>query len=217
MSQAASGAVKIHRALISVYDKTGIADFARSLHELGIHIIASGGTAGAIDLAGIPVTETRELTGYRDILNHRVVTLHPTVHGGILAKRNDEDDLSDMSEFGILPIDLVVVGLYPFREMSKDPDNGLGDIIEAIDVGGPTLIMAAVKNMAYVGAVTNSKQYNTVIQELVLNDGHLSVNTRVHLALIAANAVSGFRIRNNSWLAENREGLIRLLEGDLTE
>jgi phosphoribosylaminoimidazolecarboxamide formyltransferase/IMP cyclohydrolase len=160
------------RALLSVYDKAGIVEFARALDELGCELVSSGGTAAALSDAGLPVTDVADLTGVPAILGHRVVTLHPKVHGGILADLDDTSHRRDMDEYGIDPIDLVVVNAYPF---SSDRS------IELIDIGGPTMIRAAAKNWSRVGVVTNPTQYEVVLADL-RDKGRLSDETRHHLA-----------------------------------
>ena len=160
------------RALLSVYDKTGIVELARDLHDLGWDLVSSGGTARAIAEAGIPVTDVADLTGFPAILGHRVVTLHPKVHGGILADPTDAGHRADMEQYGIEAIDLVVANLYPF---SADPS------IELIDIGGPAMVRAAAKNHAHVGIVTDPSRYAEVIDELRA-DGSLSQATRTRLA-----------------------------------
>ena len=133
-------------ALLSVYDKTGIVELADGLHQLGWRVVSSGGTAKAISAAGIPVTDLVELTGVPAILDHRVVTLHPKIHGGLLADPTKESHRADMSEYGIEPIDLVVCNLYPF---ASDPS------IELIDIGGPAMVRAAAKNHQFVAVVVD--------------------------------------------------------------
>ena len=145
------------RALLSVYDKSGVVELARALHELGWDLVSSGGTARAIAEAGVPVTDVADLTGFPAILGHRVVTLHPKVHGGILADPTDPAHRADMDTYGIEPIDLVVANLYPF---SSEPS------IELIDIGGPTMVRAAAKNHAHVGIVTDPARYDEVLAEL---------------------------------------------------
>ncbi len=162
-------------ALLSVYDKSGIVDFARSLHERGWSLVSSGGTARAVADAGVPVTDVAELTGLPAILGHRVVTLHPKIHGGILADPTDSEHVADMDHHGIEPIDLVVVNLYPF---SSDPG------IELIDIGGPAMVRAAAKNHAHVGVVVDPADYRTVLDEIGA-DGALSDATRRRLARTA--------------------------------
>lgn len=160
------------RALLSVYDKSGIVEFAQALHELGWDLISSGGTARAIAAADVPVTDVAEITGVPAILGHRVVTLHPKVHGGLLADPTDAEHRADMAEYGIEPIDLVVANLYPF---ASEPS------IELIDIGGPTMVRAAAKNHAFVGIVTDPSRYEEVLAEL-RTEGALTPATRTRLA-----------------------------------
>ena len=144
-------------ALLSVYDKTGVVELAAGLHELGWRLVSSGGTAKAIAAAGLPVTDVAELTGFPAILGHRVVTLHPAVHAGLLADLDQAEHRAELAELGIEPISLLVVNLYPF---SSQPG------IELIDVGGPAMVRAAAKNHAHVGVVVDPAQYGPVLAEL---------------------------------------------------
>ena len=178
------------RALLSVYDKTGVVDLARSLSELGWDILSSGGTAAAIDEAGIPVTDVADLTGSPPMLGHRVVTLHPKVHGGILADRDDPDHVKDMKRFDIAGIDLVVVNLYPF---SSDPS------IDLIDIGGPAMVRAAAKNHAHVGVIVHPRDYEPVLAEL-RERGGLSETTRRRLARDAFEATAAYDTAILAWL-----------------
>ena len=162
-------------ALLSVYDKSGIVEFATELHDVGWSLVSSGGTARAIADAGLPVTDVAELTGLPAILGHRVVTLHPKIHGGILADPTDGEHVADMEHHGIEPIDLVVVNLYPF---SSDPG------IELIDIGGPAMVRAAAKNHAHVGVLVDPGDYRAVLDEL-RHDGSLGDATRRRLARTA--------------------------------
>jgi len=168
-------------ALLSVYDKTGVADLASALHELGWSLVSSGGTARAIADAGVPVTDVVELTGVPAILGHRVVTLHPKVHGGILADPTDAEHRADMAEYGIEPIDLVVANLYPFGSDSADFAHGGGTAIDLIDIGGPAMVRAAAKNHAFVGIAVDPSDYGPIVEELRA-DGALSLITRRRLA-----------------------------------
>ena len=160
------------RALISVYDKTGVLELAAGLIELGWELIASSGTARVIEAAGLSVIDTADYTGSPTMLGHRVVTLHPRIHGGILADRNDPSHRADLAANGIDPIDLVVVNLYPFEASPS---------IETIDIGGPTMVRAAAKNHAHVGVLVDPADYPAVLDELRL-DGRLSAATRRRLA-----------------------------------
>jgi phosphoribosylaminoimidazolecarboxamide formyltransferase/IMP cyclohydrolase len=178
------------RALLSVYDKTGIVDLARRLHDLGVELVSSGGTAAAITEAGIPVVDVAEFTGYPPMLGHRVVTLHPLVHGAILADRNDPEHLADMARHDIEPIDLVVVNLYPF---STDPS------IELIDIGGPAMVRAAAKNHAYVGVVVDPSDYDEVVAEIAAK-GALSDGLRRRLARAAFARTAAYDAQIVEWL-----------------
>lgn len=173
----------IRRALISVSDKTGIVDFARSLSSMGIAILSTGGTAKLLTEAGIAVTEVSEYTGHPEIMDGRVKTLHPKIHGGILGRR--EQDESVMAEHGIDPIDLVVVNLYPFASTVANPDCTLADAIENIDIGGPTMVRAAAKNHRDVTIVVNASDYDKVLAEMTDNQGSVTAQTRFELAIAA--------------------------------
>ncbi len=178
------------KALLSVYDKTGIAEFAAALHELGVELLSSGGTANAIAAAGIPVTDVADLTGVAAILGHRVVTLHPKVHGGILADRTNPEHLADMETHGIEGIDLVVVNLYPF---SSDPS------IELIDIGGPAMVRAAAKNHAFVGVVVDPADYDLVLADIKAT-GSLGDATRRTLARKAFATTAAYDAQIVQWL-----------------
>ncbi|MEL6892306.1 MAG: bifunctional phosphoribosylaminoimidazolecarboxamide formyltransferase/IMP cyclohydrolase [Actinomycetota bacterium] len=171
-------------ALLSVYDKTGVADLARALDELGWSLVSSGGTARAIAQAGVPVTDVVEWTGVPAILGHRVVTLHPKVHGGILADPTDEEHRTDMDEHGITPIDLVVANLYPFGSDSADFAHGGGSEVDLIDIGGPAMVRAAAKNHAFVGIAVDPGDYDPIVAELRA-EGALTHDTRRRLARAA--------------------------------
>lgn len=177
-------------ALLSVFDKSGIVDFARGLVGLGWDLLSSGGTARALGEAGIPVTDVADLTGYPALLGHRVVTLHPTVHGGILADRDDPDHRRDLATHGIRPIDLVVVNLYPF---SADPS------IDLIDIGGPALIRAAAKNHAHVAVVTSIADYDAVLSEIT-SGGAVSGELRRELARRAFALTADYDNRIATWM-----------------
>ncbi len=176
------GDLKPLSALISVFDKKGIDAFARSLsEEFGVRIISSGGTARVLSEAGIQVRDVKDLTGAPAILGHRVVTLHPKVHGGILAIRDDAEHQADMKEHGIEPIDIVVCGLYPFEQAIAKPDCTFEQAIEMIDIGGPTLVRAAAKNHKYVAILTKPEHQQLVLDEL-RERGGISEATRLSLA-----------------------------------
>jgi phosphoribosylaminoimidazolecarboxamide formyltransferase/IMP cyclohydrolase len=169
------------RALLSVYDKTGIVEFAEGLAGLGWDLVSSGGTAAALREAGLDVADTAEITGFPAILGHRVVTLHPKVHGGILADRTDPAHQADLDAHGIEPFDLVVVNLYPFGADPSTFEHGAARAEELIDIGGPALVRAAAKNHAQVGVVVDPMNYRPVLDEL-RTAGSLSDATRRELA-----------------------------------
>ena len=177
------------RALISVYDKAGVVELAAGLVELGWDLIASGGTAHVIEAAGLPVADTADYTGSPTMLGHRVVTLHPRIHGGILADRDDPAHRADLEANGIDPIDLVVVNLYPFEESPG---------IETIDIGGPTMVRAAAKNHAHVGVVVDPADYEPVLDEL-RSAGRLSAATRGRLARKAFARTAAYEAAITGW------------------
>jgi len=182
---------KIQRALISVSDKTGIAEFAKQLHEqFGIEILSTGGTAKLLSEAGIPVIEVSDYTGFPEMMDGRVKTLHPKIHGGLLGRRGTDDAV--MQEHAIPPIDMVVVNLYPFREAIARPDCDLPTAIENIDIGGPTMLRAAAKNHAGVAVLVNSIDYPRVLEEMADNDGALSDATRFDLAVKTFEHTAGY-------------------------
>jgi len=174
--------MKVRRALVSVHDKTGVVEFARSLAALGIEILSTGGTATLLRKSGVPVRDVSDVTGFPEMLDGRVKTLHPKIHGGILARRDAAADVDALEKHGILPIDLVVVALYPFEATVARSSVTLAEAFEQIDVGGPAMVRAAAKNHASVGVVTDPSQYPRVLAELRANGGALSEATRARLA-----------------------------------
>ena len=178
---------KIKRALISVFDKQGIVEFAKSLEKKNVEIISTGGTARLLKENGINCIKVSDVTGAQEMLDGRVKTLHPYIHGAILAKRENSDHIKQLDKLGITPIDLVVINLYPFEEVTSKPDVDLGVALENIDIGGPTMIRAAAKNFTSVSIVTSKDQYGAIINELFENDGELSLDTRKKLAASAFN------------------------------
>ena len=154
------------RAILSVSDKTGLVDFARGLAARGIELISTGGTAKAISAAGLPVLNVSDVTGFPEMMDGRVKTLHPAVHGGILARRHRPDDLAAIGAQGITPIDIVVVNLYPFGKAAENPDTPFDSLVEEIDIGGPSLLRAAAKNFQDVLVVVNPDDYGKVLEEL---------------------------------------------------
>ncbi|AWB43393.1 bifunctional phosphoribosylaminoimidazolecarboxamide formyltransferase/inosine monophosphate cyclohydrolase [Paenibacillus sp. CAA11] len=171
----------IKRALVSVSDKTGIVDFCRELSKLGVEIISTGGTKNLLSKEGVPVIGISDVTGFPEILDGRVKTLHPAVHSGLLAIRDSAEHQAQMKELGLDYIDLVVVNLYPFQETIAKPDVSYEDAIENIDIGGPTMLRSAAKNHAFVSVVVDAADYQTVLDE-IRSEGDTSLNTRKRLA-----------------------------------
>jgi phosphoribosylaminoimidazolecarboxamide formyltransferase/IMP cyclohydrolase len=173
--------MKVLRALISVSDKGGIVDFARGLQALGIEIISTGGTAKTLREGGVKVVDVSEVTGFPEMMDGRVKTLHPKIHGAILALRGKKEHMEELEKRGIKPIDLVVVNLYPFEETIRASDD-LEKAIENIDIGGPSMLRSAAKNYESVGVVVDPKKYGDILRELKENDCTLSLETRKKLA-----------------------------------
>lgn len=172
----------INRALISVSDKEGVVEFAKTLSDMGIEIISTGGTAKTLSEAGIKVTGISEVTGFPEMMEGRVKTLHPAVHGGLLADRSKPDHMRQIEEQGIKPIDLVAVNLYPFAKTIANPDVSLQDAIENIDIGGPSMVRSSAKNFASVTIIVDPSDYNKVLEEIQSGNGETSYETRSKLA-----------------------------------
>jgi phosphoribosylaminoimidazolecarboxamide formyltransferase / IMP cyclohydrolase len=192
----------IQRALISVSDKNGLAGFAAGLHELGVDLISTSGTAGFLSDAGLPVTSVEELTGSPELLGGRVKTLHPHIHAAILARRNHEDDMASLEREGIEPIDLVVCNLYPFRHVARRRGVTEPEVIANIDVGGPAMVRAAAKNFDSVAVVTDPERYGFLLDELRTGDGDLSDETRRELAAEAFAHTAGYDAAISEWFSE---------------
>jgi phosphoribosylaminoimidazolecarboxamide formyltransferase / IMP cyclohydrolase len=175
----------VRRALISVFDKTGLDEFAAGLSELGVELVASGGTAAYISELGLSVTPVDELTDVPEMLGGRVKTLHPRIHAAILARRDVEEDADALAEYEIEPFDLVCVNLYPFAQVAARKDVREEEAVEMIDVGGPAMLRAAAKNFVHVAPVCLLARYGPVLEELRL-DGDLSAQTRRELAAEAS-------------------------------
>jgi phosphoribosylaminoimidazolecarboxamide formyltransferase / IMP cyclohydrolase len=194
----------VTRALISVSDKTGIADFARALHQRGIEILSTGGTAQLLSESGVPVTEVSEVTGFPEIMDGRIKTLHPRIHGGLLGRAGQDEGV--MTKHGIPRIDLLVVNLYPFERTVADPDCTLEEAIENIDIGGPAMIRAAAKNHARVAVVVDSGDYDAVLRELETRNGEIGNETRFRLAVQAYSHTSRYDTAVASTLARFGQG-----------
>lgn len=173
----------VRRALLSVSDKTGIVEFAKALSARGVALLSTGGTARLLADAGLPVTEVSDHTGFPEMMDGRVKTLHPKVHGGILGRRGQDDAI--MAEHAIAPIDMVVVNLYPFANTVARPDCTLEDAVENIDIGGPTMVRSAAKNHKDVAIVVKSSDYDAILAELDASEGSLTLETRFDLAIKA--------------------------------
>jgi phosphoribosylaminoimidazolecarboxamide formyltransferase/IMP cyclohydrolase len=194
--------VKIKRALLSVSDKAGIIDFARKLHEMEVELLSTGGTARAIREAGIPVKDVSEFTGFPEMLDGRVKTLTPQVHAGILYMRDNEKHVKTMEEYELGQIDLVCVNLYPFEETIAKEDVSLAEAIEQIDIGGPTMIRSAAKNMKFVTVITDPADYAQVIQEMKANEGATTESFRFLLGQKVYARAAEYNAAIATYLAE---------------
>ncbi len=203
---------KIKRALISVSDKSGLAEFATALSGLGVEIISTGGTARSLREAGLTVTDVSEVTGFPEMMDGRVKTLHPKMHGAFLALRDNAEHVASMNEHGIVPIDLVVVNLYPFEETVAEDDVSLEDAVENIDIGGPAMIRSASKNWRDVAVVTDTRLYHEIVEEMTENQASLSLETRARLAALAYTRTASYDLAISSYLARqlSNEDLERL-------
>ncbi len=191
----------IKRALISLSDKTGAVDFARGLDKLGVEIISTGGTAKTLREAGINVTDVSAVTGFPEMMNGRVKTLHPMIHGAFLALRDDPGHVASMEEHGIVPIDLVVINLYPFEQTIAQDGVSLDEAVENIDIGGPAMIRSASKNWRDVAVVTDPRLYDEILDELRENAASLSLETRRRLAVLAYTRTASYDLAISSYLA----------------
>ncbi|WP_214475465.1 bifunctional phosphoribosylaminoimidazolecarboxamide formyltransferase/IMP cyclohydrolase [Mesorhizobium sp. dw_380] len=196
--------VPVRRALLSVFDKTGLIDFARALAAAGVELVSTGGTAKAIAEAGMEVRDVSELTGFPEIMDGRVKTLHPSVHGALLGVRDDPEHAEAMRKYGIEPIDLVVSNLYPFEEVRRSGAD-YAAIVENIDIGGPAMIRASAKNHAYVAIVTDPSDYASVLNALEMNIGSLSLDFRKKLAAKAFARTATYDAAISGWFAEALE------------
>src|SRR6266478_8894723 len=178
--------VPVKRALLSVSDKTGLAEFAAALHkEFNVELISTGGTAKFLRDLGLPVTDVSDITGFPEMMDGRVKTLHPKIHGGLLAVRDNPEHLVAMNQNGIEPIDMVVIDLYPFEQTVRREGVTEAEAIEQIDIGGPAMIRSAAKNAQDVAVIVRPEQYSDVLAEMVDNSGGLSLKTRRSLAQTA--------------------------------
>jgi len=191
----------LRRALISVSDKTGLAELAAALHARGVELLSTGGSAGMLRDAGLPVRDVADLTGFPEIMGGRVKTLHPRVHGGLLAIRDDADHRAAMAEHGIEPIDLLVVNLYPFEQTVAGGADA-ARVIENIDIGGPAMIRAAAKNHAWVSVLTDVEDYAALIAELDAHGGRTTLAFRRRLAMTAFGRTAAYDAAVSAWFAQ---------------
>ncbi|HUE28318.1 MAG TPA: bifunctional phosphoribosylaminoimidazolecarboxamide formyltransferase/IMP cyclohydrolase [Solirubrobacteraceae bacterium] len=203
--QSAKGSVRVTRALLSVSDKTGVVEFARGLAELGIEIVSTGGTARELAEAGVPAREVSDLTGFPEIMDGRVKTLHPKLYAGLLAVRDDPGHMQAAEEHEVELIDLVCVNLYPFESTAARHHVTDAEVIENIDIGGPTMIRAAAKNFAFVAPVVSPEAYDAVLAELRESDRQLSPATRESLAAEAFAYTARYDSAIARWFQEKRE------------
>src|SRR5690348_14146307 len=191
---------RVTRALLSVSDKTGLIDFARALAAHGVELVSTGGTAKAIAAAGLKVSDVSELTGFPEMMDGRVKTLHPKVHGGLLAIRDNAEHANAMKAHDIAPIDLLVVNLYPF-EATVEKRAGFEECIENIDIGGPAMIRAAAKNHDDVAVIVEAHDYQAVLDELAANAGATTLSLRRRLAAKAYARTAAYDAAISNWLA----------------
>ena len=194
--------MKIRRALVSVHDKTGVVDFAKGLAASGVEILSTGGTAKLLRESGVAVVDVAEVTGFPEMLDGRVKTLHPKVHGGILARRDLPEHARALEQHGIRPIDLVAVTLYPFEKTVARPNVTLEEAVENIDIGGPSMIRGAAKNHAHVAVITDPSQYGPVLDELNAGQGALSAETCYRLAFEAFRRTAQYDAAIAAYLRE---------------
>ncbi|MGH9382288.1 MAG: bifunctional phosphoribosylaminoimidazolecarboxamide formyltransferase/IMP cyclohydrolase [Thermoanaerobaculia bacterium] len=197
--------LKAQRALVSVSDKTGLVEFARGLARAGVEILSTGGTFRALEEAGVRATPVAEVTGFPEILDGRVKTLHPAIHGGILADRDRAAHLTQLEQHGIRPIDIVVVNLYPFRETAAKAGKSRDDVVEMIDIGGPCMVRAAAKNASGVVVVVDPRDYPQVLAALEANDGVVPPGLRRRLAAKAFRHTQSYDAAIAGWLEHQEE------------
>jgi len=209
--------IRLKRVLISVSDKTGIIDFARELKHFNVEIISTGGTAKALRDAGIEVRDISDVTGFPEMMDGRVKTLHPRVHGGLLALRDNPEHVAAMQQHGIEPIDMVVVNLYPFAETISREGVTREEAIEQIDIGGPAMIRSAAKNADSVAVVVNPAQYSQLIEELHQHDGAISIPTLQHLAVDAFRQTAQYDATVSAYLSGETGGFPSQITTTLTK
>ena len=202
---AAPGEVHVRRALFTVSDKRGLVDFGRGLLELGVELVSTGGTARELGMEGVETRSVEDYTGFPEILDGRVKTLNPRIYAGLLAVRENPKHVDTLNEHGIEPIDLVCVNLYPFERTAARRGVSDEEVIENIDIGGPTLIRAAAKNHAFAAVVSRPESYDAVLEELRMTDGRLSEQTREALAMEAFSYTARYDAAIAQWFAERED------------
>src|SRR5215212_2495246 len=199
------GEVRVRRALLSVSDKRGLVEFARGLADMGVEIVSTGGTARELEQSGIEIRSIDDYTGFPEILDGRVKTLNPRIYAGLLAVRSNPEHMATLAEHDIEPIDLVCVNLYPFEQTAARRGVEDEEVIENIDIGGPTLIRAAAKNHPFAAVVVTPESYDAVLEELRMTEGMLSENTREALALDAFSYTARYDAAIARWFAERED------------
>jgi len=194
---------KIKRVLISVSDKTGVADFAKSLSAFGVEFLSTGGTAKMLRDEGLTVTDVSEYTGFPEMMDGRVKTLHPKVHGAFLALRDKQEHIDSMKEHGIIPIDMVIINLYPFKKTIEKPGVSLEEAIENIDIGGPAMLRSSAKNYRSVTVITDPADYSSVLSEMSSNAGSVSIETNKRLAVKVYKLTSEYDSMITNYLSKN--------------
>ncbi len=195
---------RIERALISVSDKTGVVEFAKNLAEFGVTFLSTGGTAKILRDAGLSVTDVSEYTGFPEMLDGRVKTLHPRVHGGLLGVRSNPEHVKTMQDHGIINIDLVVVNLYPFQKTVAKPDCTFDDAIENIDIGGPAMLRSAAKNHKSVTVIIDPADYEPVLQDMKDHNGAVTEKTNLRLAAKVYETTSSYDRSIADYLNQHR-------------
>ena len=193
--------VKARRALLSTYDRSGLVEFAHALVDLDIELISTGGTGQTLKDAGLPVCEVATITGFPEIMDGRVKTLHPHIHGGLLARRDSPEHMATLKNHGIEPIDIVCVNLYPFEETISQPGCTLADAIEQIDIGGPTMLRAAAKNNASIYVLSTPTQYAETLKRLRADNGYIDPLYGRQLALEVYRKTAAYDATISTYLA----------------
>jgi phosphoribosylaminoimidazolecarboxamide formyltransferase/IMP cyclohydrolase len=196
-----TGPVKLQRALISTYDRSGLIEFATALQELGVELVSTGGTGRAMRKAGLPVTDVAAITGFPEIMDGRVKTLHPKIHGGLLGVRDNAKHMSTLQEHDIAPFELVCVNLYPFEAAISKPDCSLTEAIENIDIGGPTMLRSSAKNHRSIYVVSSPAQYPETIERLRADGGHIDSSYGMRLAVEVYQRTSRYDATITAYLA----------------